>query len=67
MRLEQVVIDGVYLPPFLALLALTALVYFLLRLLLRRLALYRLFWHPALAGAAVFLILLSVIMLLFGP
>lgn len=67
MWFEQIAFGGIYLPSFLAFLAAAGLVYLALRLLLMRLRAYRLFWHPALAGAAVFTIVLAVLMLVFGP
>ena len=65
--LEQIEFGGIYLPIFLAFLAVTALVYFALRFVLVRVHAYRLFWHPALAGAALFIIVLSLIILILGP
>lgn len=67
MSLEQIAFGGIYLPAFLGFLAVTGVVYVLLRLVLLRLHVYRFFWHPALAGAALFIILLAIIMLAFGP
>ncbi|AWN15084.1 DUF1656 domain-containing protein [Salinisphaera sp. LB1] len=64
---ETITIGGIYLPVFLGFLAATGVVYFILRWFAQRLHLYRLFWHPALAGAAVFVILLSCLLLWFGP
>ena len=64
---EQIAFGGIYLPVFLALLAAAGLIYFMLRFALLRLQVYRLFWHPALVGAAVFIIILSTLILLFGP
>lgn len=60
-------IGGIYLPVLLGFLAATALLYFALRWFAQRLQLYRWFWHPALAGAAVFIIVLSCLLLWFGP
>tara|TARA_B100001079_G_scaffold227934_1_gene205946 strand:- start:1144 stop:1347 length:204 start_codon:yes stop_codon:yes gene_type:complete len=62
-----IAIGGIYLPIFLGFLAATAVLYLALRWVLLRLHAYRLFWHPALAGAGVFVILLSTLLLLFGP
>lgn len=64
---EQIAFGGIYLPIFLAFLALAGLIYLVLRLLLLRVRAYRVFWHPALAGAAVFVIVLATLMLVFGP
>ena len=64
---EQIVFGGIYLPVFLAFLAAAGLGYLLLRFVLLRLRAYRLFWHPALAGAAFFIIVLASLLLVFGP
>ncbi|WP_423822685.1 DUF1656 domain-containing protein [Salinisphaera sp. SPP-AMP-43] len=64
---EMIAIGGIYLPIFLAFLAGAAVIYFMLRWVLLRLRAYRLFWHPALAGAAVFVIVLSLLLLWLGP
>lgn len=66
MSLEQIAVGGIYLPIFLAFLAGTGLVYLVLRFVLLRMHAYRIFWHPALAGAALFIIVLSVMILLLG-
>lgn len=67
MPFEQIAFGGIYLPIFLLFLAATGVVYLLLRALLLRVHAYRLFWHPALAGAGLFVIVLAVILLAFGP
>ncbi|MES1924543.1 DUF1656 domain-containing protein [Salinisphaera sp. T31B1] len=67
MPFEQIAIGGIYLPIFLIFLAATGLIYLVLRAALLRVQAYRLFWHPALAGAGLFIIVLSTILLLFGP
>lgn len=64
---EMIAIGGVYLPIFLGFLLATALLYFIIRWPVQRLQIYRLFWHPALAGASAFIILLSILLLLAGP
>lgn len=64
---EMISIGGIYLPVFLAFVAATGVIYFVLRWLIQRLHLHRLFWHPALAGAAAFVIVLSCLLLWFGP
>lgn len=64
---EQIAFGGIYLPAFLAFLAAAGLIYMLLRFLLMRVRAYRVFWHPALAGAAVFTIVLAALLLVFGP
>lgn len=67
MLFEQIAFGGIYLPIFLLFLVGTGAIYVLLRMILLRLQAYRLFWHPALAGAGVFIIILSSLLLLFGP
>ena len=64
---EQIAFGGIYLPAFLAFLAAAGLVYLALRFALVRARVYRLFWHPALAGAALFIIVLASLLLVFGP
>lgn len=64
---EMISVAGVYLPVLLGFLFLTAILYFILRWPIQRLRLYRFFWHPALAGAAAFVILLSTLLILIGP
>ena len=64
---DVIAVGGIYLPIFLGFLAATAVLYLALRWVLLRLHAYRLFWHLALAGAGVFVILLSTLLLLFGP
>ena len=64
---EQIAFGGIYLPLFLAFLAATGLIYLVVQPLLLRSRAHRLFWHPALAGAAFFIILLASLMLAFGP
>jgi hypothetical protein len=64
---EQVSFGGIYLPIFLVFLAGTGLIYLALRFVLVRFQAYRFFWHPALAGAALFIIVLSVMILMLGP
>jgi hypothetical protein len=64
---EQIAFGGIYLPLFLGFLVATGLVYLLLQPLLVRSRAHRLFWHPALAGAALFVIVLAGLLLAFGP
>lgn len=64
---EQIAFGGIYLPVLLAFLVAAGVVYMMLRLVLMRVRAYRMFWHPALAGAAVFTIVLAVLLLVFGP
>lgn len=65
--LEQISVGGIYLPIFLAFLLATGLMYMVLRIVLLRVHAYRMFWHPALAGASLFVIILASLMLAFGP
>lgn len=65
--LEQIEFGGIYLPIFLGFLVLTGLIYFALRFVFLRVQIYRFFWHPALAGAAFFIIVLSLVILILGP
>lgn len=67
MPFEQISFGGIYLPIFLLFLLAAGVIYVLLRMILLRLQAYRLFWHPALAGASVFIIILAGLLLLFGP
>lgn len=64
---DQIAFGGIYLPLFLGFLVATGLVYLLLQPLLVRSRAHRLFWHPALAGAALFVIVLAGLLLAFGP
>ncbi|NNC23693.1 DUF1656 domain-containing protein [Salinisphaera sp. USBA-960] len=67
MQLEQIEIGGVYLPVLLICLAGAAVVYFCLRGLLSRIWVYRAFWHPALAGAAVYAVIAAALILWLVP
>lgn len=58
---------GVYLPVLLGFVAVTGVIYWTLHWLSQRVRLHRLFWHPALVGAAVFVIILSCLLLWLGP
>jgi hypothetical protein len=64
---EQLVIGGTYWPPFLAELGMAIVIFLLLRILLKRIRLYRLVWHPALVEVALFTCILSVIVLVLTP
>lgn len=63
----DLVVGGIYLPAFLVFLAAAAGLYLLLQILLRPVQVERLFWHPALAGAAVFIAILAMIILWVVP
>lgn len=67
MQLEQIEIGGVYLPVLLVCLAGAAVVYFVGRWLLARARVHRLFWHPALAGAAVYTLIIVAFILWLVP
>ncbi|GAB3677609.1 DUF1656 domain-containing protein [Salinisphaera aquimarina] len=67
MWLDLVQIGGIYLPSFLVFLALATAVYLPVRWFLARVHFYRIFWHPALAEAALFAGLLASIILWLGP
>lgn len=64
---DVISVGGIYFPVILGFLLITGLVYFVGRWPIRTLHLHRFFWHPALAAAAVFIIVLSCLLLLFGP
>jgi hypothetical protein len=57
--IKEVDLLGVYLPPMLAYLAVTAVLWLVLRHLLRRLGAYRWVWHRPLFDTALFVILLA--------
>jgi hypothetical protein len=57
--IKEVNLLGVYLPPMLAYLAVTAVLWLVLRHLLRRLGVYRWVWHRPLFDTALFVILLA--------
>jgi len=59
--IKEIDVAGVYLPPFLACMAGAAAVWYLARLLIGRLGLDRLIWHPALFNTALYVILLSIL------
>lgn len=65
MQLENIVIGGLYLPVLLVCLAAAWVVYAILGRLLSRLRAYRFFWHPALAGAALYTVIASAFILWF--
>jgi hypothetical protein len=52
---------GVYLPPMLAYAAGAAMIWLLVRRLLSSAGIYRFVWHPPLFNAALFVLILSVI------
>lgn len=67
MQLEQIQISGVYLPVLLVCLGGAVVVYFVIRQLLSGFGVDRLFWHPALAGAAVYTLIASLFVLWLVP
>ncbi len=67
MQLEQIQISGVYLPVLLVCLGGAGIVYFVIRCLFAGVGVYRFFWHPALAGAAVYTLIASLFVLWLVP
>ncbi len=63
--LKEIDLFGVYLSPFVGYLAIALLLFFPLRLLFDRWAIQRYVWHRPLFDIAVFMIILSVIGLIF--
>jgi hypothetical protein len=61
MRFTEVDLFGVYISPFLAMMLIAAGATALLLRLLDRLGLTRRVWHPALFNAAIYVIVLSVV------
>jgi hypothetical protein len=59
--IKEVDLGGVYVSPFLAYMAVTGMVWFLIRRALDRAGFYRLVWHPALFNTALYVILLSMV------
>jgi hypothetical protein len=57
--IKEIDLFGVYLPPMLAYLAVTAVLWLVLRHLLRRFGAYRWVWHRPLFDTALFVILLA--------
>ncbi len=67
MRLEQVEFFGIYWPPFLAEVAIAAIIFTVLHLVLMRMRFQRFVWHPALFELALFTCLLGAVMFLIAP
>jgi protein AaeX len=63
--LKEINIDGVFVSPFVGYLAAAMLIFFPLRMLFDRWALQRYVWHRPLFDLSVFVIILSVIGLMF--
>jgi hypothetical protein len=63
--LKEINIEGVFFSPFVGYLAVAALVFFPLRVLFDRLAIQRYVWHRPLFDLSVFVIILSLIGLMF--
>ena len=57
--IKEINFDGVFLPPLLGYLLVTAPVWYLVRYLLGRLGVYRFVWHPPLFNTALYVILLT--------
>jgi hypothetical protein len=58
--IKEINIDGVFLSPLIGYIAGTAIVWYGLRFVLRRLGVFRLVWHAPLFDTALFVILLGV-------
>ncbi len=63
--LKEINIDGVFVSPFVGYLAAAMVIFFPLRMLFDRWALQRYVWHRPLFDLSVFVIILSVIGLMF--
>ncbi|MCE0483006.1 MAG: DUF1656 domain-containing protein [Methylacidiphilales bacterium] len=63
--MKEINLFGVYFSPFVAVLALALIIFFALRVWLDRIEVQKWFWHRSLFDAAVFVIILSVIGLMF--
>lgn len=63
--LYEIDVGGVLLPPLLPVLVLALLLFWPVNRLIGRVDGYRWFWHPALAGLCVFLVLCAVALALF--
>ncbi len=63
--LKEINIDGVFFSPFVAYMIIAALIFFPLRMLFDRWALQRYVWHRPLFDLSVFIIILSLIGLMF--
>ena len=59
--IKEIDLFGVYLPPMLAYAAGTAVIWFLFRRLLAWAGVYRFVWHPPLFNAALFVLILAII------
>jgi protein AaeX len=63
--LKEINIDGIFLAPFAGYLAVALLVFFPLRMVFDRYAIQKWIWHRPLFDVSVFVIILSVIGLMF--
>jgi hypothetical protein len=62
--IREIDLFGVYLPPMLAYAAGTAVLWLLLRRLISSAGFYRFVWHPPLFNAALFVLILAVIVVI---
>ncbi len=64
--LKEINLDGIFIAPFAGYLAVALILFFPLRLLFDRFAIHRWVWHRPLFDISVFVIILSLIGLIFG-
>jgi hypothetical protein len=64
--LKEINLDGIFIAPFAGYLAVALILFFPLRLLFDRLAIHRWVWHRPLFDISIFVIILSLIGLIFG-
>ncbi|MBZ6078111.1 DUF1656 domain-containing protein [Microvirga puerhi] len=57
--IKEIDLFGIFLPPLFAYAGLAALLWLVLRALLRWVGAYRLIWHPALFNTALYVLILS--------
>jgi hypothetical protein len=65
MMLKEIDICGVYMSPFVGYLAVALLIFFPLRILFDRWAIQRYVWHRSLFDLSIFVIILSLVGLIF--
>ena len=64
--LKEINLDGIFIAPFAGYLAVALILFFPLRLLFDRFAIHRWVWHRPLFDISIFVIILSLIGLIFG-
>lgn len=62
--IKEIDLGGVYVSPLLAYMAVAGMVWYFTRLVLDRSGFYRLVWHPALFNTALYVILLSIVVVM---